>query len=131
MAFNCHDGVNDTSGACRSTFNFGLTPSGSGKESFGICDRLIAIDCTIPVFCVDALLPSQHFLTHLSQRLTGQLYQLLWLLSVNIFRIFSPETTGPIELKYHMETPYFIIGCGNERRPSLKSLLQNRKRLRT
>ena len=47
------------------------------------------------------------FLAHLSRRLI--VYQSLWHPSVirpsTISNIFSSETTGPIELKFHMETP--------------------------
>ena len=51
------------------------------------------------------------FLAHLSRRLMGELivYQSLQRLSVvrpsTISNIFSSGTTGPIELKFHMETP--------------------------
>ena len=54
------------------------------------------------------------FLAHLSRRLMGELivYQSLWRPSVHNFKvskgaknIFSSETTGPIKLKFHMETP--------------------------
>ena len=51
-----------------------------------------------------------HFLAHLSERLMGELivYQSLQRLSVRLStfsNIFSSETTGPIKLKFHMETP--------------------------
>ena len=52
------------------------------------------------------------FLAHLSQRLMGELivYQSLRRPSVvrqsTISNIFSSETTEPIKLKFHMETPY-------------------------
>ena len=58
------------------------------------------------------------FLAHLKPKAMGELivYQSLWRPSVvrhlssvvrpsTISNIFSSETTGPIELKFHMETP--------------------------
>ena len=50
------------------------------------------------------------FLAHLSRRLMGELivYQLLRRPSVHLSTfssIFSSETTGPIKLKFHMDTP--------------------------
>ena len=61
---------------------------------------------------------SSQFLAHLSRRLMGELivYQSLRRPSVvrrlssvvrpsTISNIFSSETNGPIELKFHMETP--------------------------
>ena len=51
------------------------------------------------------------FLAHLSRRLMAELivYQSLRRPSVvrpsTFSNIFSPETTGPIKLKFHMETP--------------------------
>ena len=46
------------------------------------------------------------FLALLSRRLMDELivYQRLWHPSVNIFKHLL-KTTGPIELKFHMETP--------------------------
>ena len=55
--------------------------------------------------------PAPPFLAHLSRRLMGELivYQSLWGPSVRrpstLSNIFSSETTGPIKLKFHMETP--------------------------
>ena len=53
------------------------------------------------------------FLAHLSRRLRGELLVYQWLRRPSpsvvcpstFSNIFSSETTGPIELKFHMETP--------------------------
>ena len=52
------------------------------------------------------------FLAHLSRRLRGELLVYQWLLRPSsvgrpstFSNIFSSETAGPIELKFHMETP--------------------------
>ena len=51
------------------------------------------------------------FLAHLSRRLQGELLVYQWLRRPSSVRpstfsnIFFSETTGPIELKFHMETP--------------------------
>ena len=53
------------------------------------------------------------FLAHLSRRLWGELLVYQWLRRPSsvvrrpstFSNIFSSETTGPIELKFHMETP--------------------------
>ena len=76
-------------------------------------------DCNL--FFYTGLIYPTHFLAHLSRRLMGELivYQSLRCPSVrpsvrrssSVVRqstfssIFSSETTGPIKLKFHMETP--------------------------
>ena len=51
--------------------------------------------------------PAPLFLAYLSRRLMGELivYQSSGVRPSTISNIFSSETSGPIELKFHMETP--------------------------
>ena len=55
------------------------------------------------------------FSAHLSQRLMLEIIVYQSLRTSTISNIFSSETTGPIELKFHMETPLDAVTevCSN------------------
>ena len=109
-----------TSGSLGTAHYLGIR-GGGGLKNRGTC-RCFRNYFVPPVRLhkiVSELACMTRLLAHLSRRLMGELivYQSLWRLSVvrpsvNIFKHPLPETTGPIELKFHMDAGTKVCSDG-------------------